>query len=236
MFQIYLTKSAQDAMSRDETYLLSQTMRIFNTVRLFITVADDIRRRGPDDIVNQKKYMDLLFYHAANLSEVLTTLKEDLFPRYKSAPLDAESLEGLSRWEQRIKDNDETVRVLATIRNKHSFHIGHDPYYGWKYITDAPAEADKLIAVGETMQGLGWFFTWDNDIILAFLRDHAFTEQGKLEDGYMKVKKIIDEASVDLYKLFLRIVSTMLRSKIKIVGDKEEAKRDYRGANDEPGT
>jgi hypothetical protein len=228
MFEIYLTKTAQDAMSRDDIYLLTQTMRIFNGLRLFILIADDIQRRGPDDVLNQKKYIELLLNHAANLNEVLSALEEDLFPRYRHALTNQAVLDGLTRWENRIKRKDETVRVLTSIRNKHAFHVAHDPFYPWKYLTEGPAAADKLIGVGETIQGSGWLFTWDTDLILAFLRDHALEHTGDLVQDYMKVKKIIDNASVDLYTLFQSIVDELLRNKIYMKGDKAEASRDYR--------
>ncbi len=228
MFEIYLTKSAQDAMSKDYIYLLMQTMRIFNALKLFVLIAEDIKNRGPDDIINDKKYIELLLYHAGNLNEVLVTLKKDLLPRYRQIITKKSTLTGLDKWEQCIKNNDETNRVLTTIRNKHSFHIAHDPYYPWKYITDDPATSDKLVGVGETMQGSGWFFTWDTDIILAFLRDHALMQKTDTVQDYMRIKKIIDDASVDLYKLFEAIVDEMIRSKIYIKGNKTEASIDYR--------
>src|SRR5271169_4992807 len=102
MFEIYLTKAAQDAMSRDDMYLLTQTMRIFNGLRLFVLIADDIKRRGPDDVVNEKKYIELLFNHAASLNEVLVALKEDLFPRYRSVLKSKSILDGLAKWEEKI--------------------------------------------------------------------------------------------------------------------------------------
>ena len=228
MFEIYLTKAAQSAMSRDDMYLLTQTMRIFNGLRLFVLIADDIKRRGPEDVVNEKKYIELLFNHAASLNEVLAALKEDLFSRYRAVLKNKTVLDGLKKWEERIDNKHETVKVLTTIRNKHSFHVAHDPFYPWKYITEGPATADKLIGVGETTQGTGWVFTWDTDLILAFIRDHALQQTDDILEDYVRVKKIIDEASVELYKLFLAIVDEMLRNRIYAKGDKEEATRDYR--------
>jgi len=228
MFEIYLTKAAQDAMSRDEMYVLTQTMRIFNGLRLFVLIADDIKRRGPEDVVNEKKYIELLFNHAASLNEVLVALKEDLFPRYRSVLKNETVLNELKKWEDRIDSKDETVKVLTTIRNKHSFHVAHDPFYPWKYITEGPATADKLIGVGETMQGSGWVFTWDTDLILAFFRDYALERTDDIVHDYIRVKNIIDEASVELYKLFQAIVDEMLRNKIYGKGDKNKASRDYR--------
>ena len=228
MFQIYLTKAAQDSMSRDETYLLVQTMRIFNGLRLFILIAEDTRRKGPDDVVNHKKYIELLFNHASNLNEVLVALQEDLFARYRQVMTRKDVIDGLQRWEDRINRRDETVKVLAAIRNKHSFHVAHDPYYPWKYITEGPASGDRLIGIGETMQGEGWVFSLDTDLIFAFLRDHALESPGDAAQDYGKVIKIIDEASVNLYKLFEAIVSEMLRNRVYMKGNKAEAKREYR--------
>ena len=159
---------------------------------------------------------------------MLVALKEDLFPgigqclRTKLSWMDSKNRE------ERIDNKHETVKVLTTIRNKHSFHVAHDPFYPWKYITEGPATADKLIGVGRTTQGTGWVFTWDTDLILAFIRDHALQQTDDILEDYVRVKKIIDEASVELYKLFLAIVDEMLRNRIYAKGDKEEATRDYR--------
>ena len=228
MFEIYITKDAQNAMTRDDVYLVTQTMRIFNGLRLFSIIADDIRRRGPDDILNQKKYIELHLSPAANLNEVLVALEEDLFPRYKTVIKNQAILAQLTKWEERIKQKDETTRVLAAIRNKHAFHVAHDRYYPWNYITEAPATDDKVIAVGETMQGAGWLFTWDIDLIFEYLRDHALEQKGDPLTVAMRVKKIINGASVDLWNLFEKIVAELLLDRCYITGNKEEAERDYR--------
>jgi len=228
MYEIYLTRKALDEMSRDYLYLLLQTMRIFNCLKVFVLIGDDIKRYGPHDLVNEKKLLELLFYHASNLNEILAALTEDLLPRYRAEINDSTILVGLSKWEKKIKKNDETVRVLSTIRNKHSFHVAYDPFYLWKYIKDQPATSDMLIGVGETMQGSGWFFTKDNENIIAFLADHALdSKTGNIED-YFRIRKIIDETSVDLYHLFETIVTEMLHDKIYNKGNKEQASRDYR--------
>ena len=67
MFEIYLTKDAQNAMTREEAYVLTQSMRIFNSIRMFILIAEDIKKLGLDDNVSNKKYTELLLYQAANL-------------------------------------------------------------------------------------------------------------------------------------------------------------------------
>jgi hypothetical protein len=227
MFKIYLTKTAQDQMTRDDLYLLTQTMRISNSLKVFVLVADDIRKYGPDDIVNQKKFVELLLYHAANLHEILDVLKKDLFPRYQVAIKESSLLAGLRDWEERIKAKDETIRVLEDIRNKHAFHVPHDEHYVWHTITDSPAKEDVVIGVGETIEGRGHFFTWDVDMLFAYLREHALVTGLSQEQSYDRVKNIIDNASQDLYKLFNNIIQYMLKNRILMVGDKSEAKREY---------
>ena len=227
MFKTFLTKDALDKMTRDEVYLLFQTLRINNSLKVFILIADDVRKTGPNDIVNSKKFIELLLYHAASLHEVLEVLRLDLFERYKSALTDRNLLDGLRRWEERIKAKDETTRVLLTIRNKHAFHVASDQSYVWSNITDEPATQDVIIGVGETMQGSGFFFTWDVDWLFQFLGRHVLVGNLSEEESYLHVTKIVDAANVDLYRLFQGITRALLMDRIKSIGDKEEASREY---------
>jgi hypothetical protein len=227
MFQVYLTKAAQDSMSREDLYLLTQTMRISNSLKLFVLVAEDIKNKGPKDVVNNKKYLEMLFYQAANLYEVLVVLKADMIPRYKSKITDANTLTSLHEWDNRLESKEEAVEILKTIRNKHTFHVAYDPYYVWNYISDKPAAKDILIGVGETIQGSGWFFTSDVDILFSHINDHFLHKEPTSTDVYTRVKQIIDETSLALTKLISALLNELLRDRIRIIGDKQVASRKY---------
>ncbi len=220
MFEIYLTKDAQNAMTREEAYVLTQSMRIFNSIRMFILIAEDIKKLGLDDNVSNKKYTELLMYQAANLNEVLVTLREDLIERYRAMLKDENILNTLDSWEKRIKSNDQSLRVLEAVRNKYAFHVPYDAFYVWNYITDDPVKEDKLIGIGETIQGSGWFFTWDFELIMSYLKDHVLEKDIELKDVYPKTKDIIDQISIELYRLFNAILQDILRNKIYCKGEK----------------
>ena len=222
MFEIYLRKEAQDAMDRDYMYLLTQTTRISNAVRIFLIIANDINALGVHTLLNQIKYLDLLFYQAANLHEILMVLKKDLFPRYKKLLPNEGIIAELRGWIERIEHKDETIKILETIRNKHSYHLAHDSNYLWQYITDGPAEKDKVIGIGETTQNLGWLFTWDGDILLAYLHDHALEKGTPPEESFDRIKDLIDQASIDLHNLFHRIIDIMLKDKIYMKGERRD--------------
>jgi len=223
MFMIYLTQSAQNSVNKEYLYLLTQTMKILNAVRLFVLVADDIRRRGPDDIVNHKKFMELILYQGANLYEILNVLKEDLLPRYQKELRDPNILSLLESLARGFKDKDETTKVLEAIRNKHAFHVPYDPYYVWNVLTDDEATEDKLIGAGEDIRGSGWFFTWDTDILFDYLQKHAIDKSITADSSYVRSKHLIDQKSKEIYSAFNAAMQFMLRGKIIMRGDKRAA-------------
>lgn len=228
MYKIFLTKEAQDRLTGPDLYLLIQTLRISNSIKMFVLIADDISKKGPDDFVNTQKFMELLLYHAGNLHEILIALRDDLFPRYRATISEPKILADLLRWEDQIRAKGEAVKMLEIIRNKHAFHVPIDPYFVWHTINEGPANDDVAIGLGETMQGSGFFFTYDVDMLFDYLRKHVL--QGSITDlgeSYSRVKGIIDDVSSDLYKMFLGITECLLRGKIRMEGNKEEARREY---------
>ena len=171
--------------------------------------------------------MELLLYYGANLHEILEVLRLDLFPRYKEAIKEPNLLTGLLKWEERIKAQDETIRVLHVIRNKHAFHVPYDQNYVWEHFNDDPAKEDVLIGLGETMHGNAFFYTWDVDMLFLHLREHVLIKGLTEAKSWERVKNIIDTAAKELYSLFNSIAQYMLNKKIFSVGDKEQAKREY---------
>jgi hypothetical protein len=170
MFEIVLPHEINNSLSRDEHYLIAQTMRMINQVKMFYVAAEDIRKLAPDNGITYKKYDDLMLQHAANLYEIIRCLYDEeygksLYQRYKEALKDKETLKELEALKGTLESDGKEIRVLKDIRNKHAAHIATDGFYVWQSISDTPMNRDLRVGIGEARTEGGWFFMLDTSQI-----------------------------------------------------------------------
>lgn len=161
MIDVYLKQNALSSMSKEELYVIIQTTRIVNAIKLFYTIAIDVSANGLEDEVAAKKYMELLFHQAANLFEVIQILKKDLLIRYPKYLNTVKTLHDLEDLVYELDHHNQDIEVLRAIRNKHGFHIGHDPTYIRHYIKEGPAYRDLRIGGGKSLREIDFFYTID---------------------------------------------------------------------------
>ncbi len=208
-------------MTKEELYVIIQTTRIVNAIKLFYTIALDVLNKGLEDEVSAKKYMELLFHQAANLYEILEILKRDLINKYPKYLRNNETIISMQDLVKKLKHHDPNIEVLKAIRNKHSFHIGHDPTYIWNYIKEGPADRDSRIAGGKSIKEAEFFYTMDIEPLYAYIKDNILKST---KDIYADVKQIIDEYTSKLLNLFNDVCMELLKGRIYGKGEPDRTK------------
>lgn len=217
MIEIYIRQDSLSAMSREELYVVIQTTRIVNAIKLFYTIAIDIHKGEMANDLDAKKYLELLFHQAANLYEILYVLDKDLMRRYSKCLNNSDTISELKELVHQLRTKDYRVEVLKAIRSKHSFHIGYDPTYIWSYIKEGPADKDSRIAAGRSIREIDFFYTMDIEPLFTFIKDRIIPHT---VDVYREAKDIIDSYTTILLKLFDRVTAELLEGKIYGVGEK----------------
>jgi len=211
MFEIVFPKEKSD-VPRDDLYLIFQTMRMTNLVKMLFYAALDIQQYAPKSMITARKTEELFLAHGANLYEVLHRMQDaeygkSLHDRYKDKLRDRQTLSVLDGLMDLVKSDDRSIRVLEAIRNKHSAHIATDNFYIWNNISEKPNDRDIPVGVGESNKHGDWFFTLDSGLLFAHIGTTILRDSKNVRHD---VITIIKEYSVRLIDLFVRIGKELL--------------------------
>jgi len=204
MYEIVLPKEVNNSLSRDFHYLMLQTMRITNQVKIFHVLLFDVIAHLPKTTVTLKKVGELLFQHAANLYEVMRTVfdptaRPSLYDRYIREIKNPKTLEELRHLRELYKPENKAIRVLEAIRIKYSAHIPTDSFYAWQSISDSPAEADMRVGVADSEREADWYFTVDLGQIVTHIQKNILHSADHTDDA---IRAIISQYSAFLLILF----------------------------------
>ena len=213
-----LRKESANQLNEEQTYLIAQSIRAANKIKIFYLVAIDIKGKEIQNEVQAKKYLELLLVQAAQIWEVLIAFREELCDKMKPF-LKPDTWNDLNDLVSILRStNIGDYRILKDIRNKHSFHLATDDDYIYSIINDEPMKEDLEIGLGETTRTSDYFYSLDHRILFSYLMKKYNLAEGPLHG---KINELINTTSIKLLEIINKIIEDQLRDHIYMVGEKK---------------
>jgi hypothetical protein len=213
MYGMYVYRDRVSAISKEELYLIFQTTRALNSLKVFNKLLKEKFEHRNDDNIKTKEFTELMLFHASMIWEIMYLVFNSLGESYRGYIKETNQNYIDELIEQIRSKRDDNIEILREIRNKHSFHIADDIRYAIPFFTDGKARWDYKIGICRSSTEEDLFYSIEDTILMGYLAKRFSKNEIEVFD---LLQDSVTKYTKELYDLFNSILYDFLNDKVYV--------------------